>query len=183
MTDKARLREIRAKLDAIAPLPENGPVTAKQLARYMAVRANERWHRQLSGAAELDHQQLAAICAEYAAAVAIEILGGHSATVGDAVATMIRDALDDGQTIGEWLWTYLGDATAVQVSDLCRDLETATACTTCEDGLVEISACNCAGGTPESSYLHEAHCGTEPCPNGCWERLHPPASRKPVPAT
>ena len=27
--------------------------------------------------------------------------------------------------------------------------------------------CNCAGGTPESSYMHEPTCGLEPCPRGC----------------
>lgn len=30
--------------------------------------------------------------------------------------------------------------------------------------------CTCAGGAPESSYMHERHCGLEPGPS--WNRLH-----------
>ena len=48
MTDTARAREIRAKLDAIAPLPETGPVTAAQLGRHFAIRAQERWAHMLN---------------------------------------------------------------------------------------------------------------------------------------
>lgn len=34
----------------------------------------------------------------------------------------------------------------------------------------EVDGCNCAGGTPESGYAHERHCGLEPGPS--WGKLH-----------
>lgn len=51
-------------------------------------------------------------------------------------------------------------------------LDILRACKECGGtGLVEAGCCNCAGGTPESSYLHERYCGVEPCPEGCWDNL------------
>jgi hypothetical protein len=48
-------------------------------------------------------------------------------------------------------------------------------CGQCSGGLVDISGCNCGGGGPDGLPAHEPLCGAEPCPNGCWERLHPEA--------
>lgn len=48
-----------------------------------------------------------------------------------------------------------------------------TECSECKGGLVEVDACTCGGGL--DVYGHEPLCGTEPCPNGCWDKLHPAA--------
>lgn len=50
-------------------------------------------------------------------------------------------------------------------------------CGTCGGGgLVETGRCNCGGGpaTGIPGSPHEPLCGAEPCPEGCWEKLHPP---------
>ncbi len=45
-------------------------------------------------------------------------------------------------------------------------------CGECTGGLIAAGVrCNCDPG-PEGQ--HQPLCGFEPCPNGCWERLHPP---------
>lgn len=49
-----------------------------------------------------------------------------------------------------------------------------TTCGQCEDGLVPIGRCNCGSPADESAgFMHERLCGYEPCPDGCWDRLHP----------
>lgn len=51
-------------------------------------------------------------------------------------------------------------------------LETGYGC--CAWGLVEAGGCNCGSPADASvGYMHERLCGWEPCPNGCWDRLHP----------
>lgn len=48
------------------------------------------------------------------------------------------------------------------------------ACGLCKDGLVEAKGCNCGSPADEAAgFRHENLCGFEPCPNGCWGRLHP----------
>ena len=51
-------------------------------------------------------------------------------------------------------------------------LALAVTCGRCEHGLVDTDGCNCGGGL--DGYGHEPLCRVEPCPDGCWERLHPP---------
>lgn len=46
-------------------------------------------------------------------------------------------------------------------------------CGQCKDGLVDAKGCTC--GSPGYPDPHEPLCGTEPCPNGCWNLLHPEA--------
>lgn len=48
----------------------------------------------------------------------------------------------------------------------------AAPCGQCQEGLVVAGGCTCGGGLPP--YGHEPLCGLEPCPNGCWDILHPP---------
>jgi hypothetical protein len=130
MPDKTKLAAIREKLDAIAPLPEDGEVTAAQLARYMAVRAQERWTRMLSPqppAPPFDHQQTAAMCAEYAAAHALTALNVADSEGATLVASQIRYAMEDGGSVGEWLWEILGEETAGQVARLTDELTAAQA--------------------------------------------------------
>jgi hypothetical protein len=139
----SRIAEIRAELDSIAPLPENGPVTVAELARYFAVRAQERGWRTLNGAT-LDRAQIAAMAAEFAAAHALYALyaqshAGPELPLGiepavdealrgitpDEAATQLRDAICDGDGIGEWLYAHLGDKTCRKVNDLASELDAA----------------------------------------------------------
>ena len=42
-----------------------------------------------------------------------------------------------------------------------------SACATCLDtGYIEVEFCTCIIPTPRG---HEPMCGTEPCPEGCWD--------------
>ena len=115
-----KIREIRAQLDAIAPLPED--VTATDLARHLAVRAQERFCRMLSPLVPFDDQQVAAMCAEFAAAHALYALGETPSAATALVAAQIRDAWEDGGGIGEWLWEHLGAETAKQVTALAEEM-------------------------------------------------------------
>jgi len=121
---------IRQKLDTIAPLPEDGPVSAAAMARYFAVRALERNARLLDHRVEWDARHIAAMCAEFAAALALDALAG-SAPDQDSrrAAAAIRDCLEDGGGPGEWLWEFLGGDTAQAVSALAGELTEAQAST------------------------------------------------------
>jgi hypothetical protein len=124
--DKTKLAEIRAKLDAIAPLPETGDVTAMQLARHMAVRAQERWTRMLAAAGTgVDHLQLSAMLAEFATAHALGALFEAGPKAADWCAVQIRDAMEDGGAVGEWLWELLGEETSREVAALAEELAAA----------------------------------------------------------
>jgi hypothetical protein len=116
--------EIRAKLDAIAPLPEDRPPTALVLARHLAVRAAERHVRQLDPRVPFDSRQIAAMTAEFAAAHALYALAEGGS--GDEAAAQIADAWDDGGEIGEWLYQHLGE-TVNEVSALAGKLTDAEA--------------------------------------------------------
>jgi hypothetical protein len=48
-------------------------------------------------------------------------------------------------------------------------------CGRCDAGLVPVSGCNCDGDSDAYPGVHREWCGFEPCPNGCWDRLHPSA--------
>jgi hypothetical protein len=52
-------------------------------------------------------------------------------------------------------------------------------CGQCDHGLVPVGHCNCDTG-PEGQ--HQPFCGSEPCPAGCWDRLHVPVGRNQPPA-
>jgi hypothetical protein len=128
MTDKAKLHEIRAKLDAIAPWPEGETVTAQALARFFAVRAQERWTRMLHPAVDVDGQQVSAMGAEFAAAHALLVIAEHDPGNPDEecgpsiVAAQIRDAIEDGGEIGPWLFGHLGAETSQAVAALAEQL-------------------------------------------------------------
>ena len=125
--------EIRAKLDAIAPLPDDpdATVTATELARHFAVRAQERFIRVADPRVPYDAQQIPVMCAEFAAAHALFALAEFSTDLlageVDHVATQIRDALEDGGEIGGWLNEHLGADTARAVSALADELTEAQA--------------------------------------------------------
>lgn len=144
---KAReIREIRADLNAITPWHETGDVTAAGLARHFAGAALERWSRSLNDesgiGSELYMARLAAMCADFAAAVALAALadplspplwgpegfGANSpGELAQAAATMIRDVLEDGDSAGEWLHEFLGKDTAQEITRLAAELDAARA--------------------------------------------------------
>ena len=129
MPDHVRKQfEIRRKLDAIAPFPEGETVTAADLARHFAVRAQERFTKMLHPAVEVDGAQVAAMGAEFAAAHALLALAEDDSDTfppetGSAfVAAQIRDALEDGGEIGSWLFDLLGEETSNAVAKLAGEL-------------------------------------------------------------
>jgi hypothetical protein len=67
----------------------------------------------------------------------------------------------------EWADPYAAELREV----IAREL---LACGQCEGGLVPAGGCNCGSPVDASvNFAHERLCGYEPCPNGCWDRLHP----------
>jgi hypothetical protein len=121
---QTRIREIRAKLDAIAPWPESETVTAADLGRHFAVRAQERFTKMLHPAVDADPQQVSAMGAEFAAAHALYALAAMRLPEGvaDGVAPEIRDAISDGGEIGPWLFGHLGKETSQAVAALAEEL-------------------------------------------------------------
>jgi len=119
--------EIRRKLNAVASLPGEGPVTATDVARHFAVRALERFVRAADPRVPYDAQQIPVMCAEFAAAHALYALGEEPGEFTSRVATQIRDALEDGGEIGGWLNEHLGAGTAKAVSALADELTEAQA--------------------------------------------------------
>lgn len=50
----------------------------------------------------------------------------------------------------------------------------AQACAECKGtGLVDVDHCNCGVGPSGYYGMHERYCGTDACPNGCWDVLNP----------
>ena len=107
--------QIRDALEAIAPtVTEDGPVDARALARTMAVSAQRRWNRNLSryfagqdeATRRLFTESVSAMCAEFAMIHLLMALMDENPVRADELATQIRDAWDDGGSIGEWLWEH-----------------------------------------------------------------------------
>lgn len=138
-----KIREIRDQIDAYAPYPSTGDVSAAGLARRMTVVALKRsaWlacspfrdSDRARWTAELD-----AMCADFAAAVALYALAdkgmgeldlGVQPLVPEAirglqpaeVATFIRDIWETGE-LGEFLYEFLGRETAEAISGLVEQL-------------------------------------------------------------
>lgn len=126
MSDNARLREIRAKLDAIAPYDPDGTVTAAGLAKCMAVSAQIRWVQMWQPGGTENTDRMAAMLAAHAAARALEALARRDVNppgenASDYIASEIRDAQEDGEGVGAWLWEYLGEETARAVTALTEE--------------------------------------------------------------
>jgi len=125
-TDGTRTEaEIRAELGSLAPLPSQGPVGSAEMIRYLLVRASARYHLMLETAFGPDGQ--AAMCAEFAAAVAFreleEIAGPQTAS---RLAQSVRDAWADGGTLGERAWSLLGAGLSGRVQELACELGDST---------------------------------------------------------
>ena len=124
-----RIAEIRAELDAIAPVPEDGEITAGQLARCFAVLAQEHYTGALLPGGTDQMAMLAA--AEYAAADALFSLetatpGGTGDAFTGRAAERIRNLIaGDGDRMGEFLAAYLGEETSRKVNDLMEQLAAA----------------------------------------------------------
>lgn len=136
--------EIRADLNAIAPWPATGEVTAPGLARGYAVSAYGRQvirrHRSEDGRARL--ARIGIMCAEFSAAVALAALAdpmcpplfgpeGFGATspadLARTAATEIRDMLEDGEAVGDWLHAFLGREICERIGALTAELDEAIA--------------------------------------------------------
>ena len=130
MTDDTKLREIRERLNAIAPYPAWGAdeeVTALSLARYLLVQAQVTWAGHVlpfTGAAgeSLDPAKLARMSAEFAAGFALKALYRADPAEADLAAKQIQDAWNDGGEVGGWLWDLLGEETAEAVTKLAGEL-------------------------------------------------------------
>lgn len=144
-----RVREIRAQIDAIAPWPETGDVTALGLARHYAVSAFENAVRDRGViGSPLYMARLALMCTEFTAAVALAALAdplspplfgpdGFGASspsdLAKVAATQIRDILENSDGIGDWLHEFLGQETSVQLTKLLTELDEATKAAAVDD--------------------------------------------------
>lgn len=105
---RARIAQVIGRLAALAPPPKPGTrVTASQLAAWIAVDAQRRWHRNRPGLGIQDWSmdELAIFSAGF---IAVHVLAGW-ATGGEAdvVAAQAVDALANGQGAGSWLALHL----------------------------------------------------------------------------
>jgi hypothetical protein len=112
--------QIEERLLEIAPPPDpDAGVTADGLARYLAVRAQLGFTRNVTPFIR-DDQQVSAwqICLEFAAAHLLFTLQGEVPDLADMVAQHIAQSWEDGE-IGEWLHEYLA-AAGVDPSEVAR---------------------------------------------------------------
>ena len=119
-----RAREIRAELDKLAPYPESGDVTARGLARWMAMEAQLAWARMTGMDHPITKLDIAILQGNFAAAHALLALDEPKVSA-NAVAAEIREAFDP-PGIGEWLWEHLGDD-AERIAALAEELAKVTA--------------------------------------------------------
>jgi hypothetical protein len=126
MTDTTATRtpaEIRADLDAVAPLPQGDDAVA--LALHFAVRAQERWAGMTAPSGRgIDPEQVSLMCAEFAASHALRTLHRVSSGEANLAADQIAGALEDGGIVGEWLWDHLR-TTADRITELAEELNSA----------------------------------------------------------
>jgi hypothetical protein len=124
MPDAARAQEIRAELEKLAPYPANGDVTARGLARWMAMESQLAWARMTGMDHPITMTDVAILQGNFAAAHALLALATAEPADADAVAGEIREAFDP-PGIGEWLYEHLGDD-AEQIAALAEELAKAT---------------------------------------------------------
>lgn len=108
-TKTASAKEIEAKLREIAPYPEYGNVvTSERLARYLTVRSQLAWARNLTPFVPDDMlAPIPGMMADFAAAHALLALAEVDQQLADRVATQITEAWNDGPGVGEWLYEHL----------------------------------------------------------------------------
>ncbi len=110
MTETAMTQEqVEARLMEIAPPPQlAGEVTAEGLARYLLVRTQLGWSRNLTPFTRDDQLvPVWQIAAQFAAAHALMAVASVNRAAADEAARQIAAAWDDGAGIGEWTWDHL----------------------------------------------------------------------------
>lgn len=173
-----RVGEIRAELNRLAPYePAGEAVTAGSLGRYLAMEAQVAWARMTSMDWPILPADIGLLQGNFAAAHALLALHELAPQEAGEVAEQIHQAFEDGGGVGEWLRDHHG-ADTERIAGLAAELAKVTpqTCGSCLWGVVDVKAargCTCDPG-PEGQ--HQRYCGTEPCPNGCWDKVHPAGS-------
>jgi len=122
-TPADRVKQIRERLNEIAPYPDTDEATTgRSLARWLAVRSAVINHQQLSPDVPMSRGQIDLLTILFAAAHALYALDDIDPVLGTAVALEIRNAWDDGGGVGEWLWEHLGAAACTELGPLADEL-------------------------------------------------------------
>lgn len=169
-----RVAEIRAELIRLAPCPtaDDDDLTAVKVARYLAMEAQVIWARMTSMDWPITPAEIGNLTAHFTAAHALLALDAVNAVAAYQTAAEIVNAWEDGGGVGEWLWEHHG-GNAQRIADLTAELAAVTpqTCGRCRWGVVDEPGCNC--GAPGPNGEHQPECGAAPCPNGCWDKVHP----------
>ena len=122
-TPADRVKQIRERLNEIAPYPDTDETTtAQSLGRWLAMRSAVINHQQLSPDVPMSRGQIDLLTILFAAAHALYALDASDPVLGTAVALEIRNAWDDGGGVGEWLWEHLGSAACTELGPLADEL-------------------------------------------------------------
>lgn len=137
--NRSRIREVRDAIEALAPIPKDGKVSALALAKHQAVSAMWRLTAEMSTPG-VRIEVIEVVCAEFAASAALYALAGAGRgpeldmglppAIPDVlrdmtpaqVAGFIRDQWEFGDSIGEFLYEFLGRETADHVAALTAEL-------------------------------------------------------------
>jgi hypothetical protein len=128
MTDTTtRAREIRAELDKLAPYPDGENVTARSLARWLAMEAQLAWARITSMTHPVTAADTGILTGYFAGAHALLAFAEDDGRAfgADEAAVQIREAFEP-PGIGEWLYEHMGDD-AERIAELAQELAEATA--------------------------------------------------------
>lgn len=155
--------QIEARLTEIAPPPQlAGEVTAEGMARYLLVRTQLGWSRNLTPFVRDDQLvPVWQIAAQFAAAHSLMALISVHRAAADEAARQIAAAWDDGAGIGEWTWEHLSalgvdpaevrrlDEARLAAEDAGRAGTEGLCCSGCGPG------CACGGSPHEASGKEE----------------------------
>ena len=81
--------------------------------------------------------------------------------------------VENGKLASVWWMDEQIDEPAEELAAIAKEI--GLTCRHCGGtGLIEAGGCNCGSPADVSvNFAHERLCGFEPCPNGCWDKLHP----------
>lgn len=107
-------------------------------------------------------------------------LGAKRVADGDYMSVWEFSRLTIDQQCDVWAAVEHGRITFVPYSNVrCYHREQvrlllAQSCRECKGtGLVDVDGCNCGTGPGGHYGQHERFCGSDACPNGCWDVLNP----------